>query len=230
MSQKENKAWIIGAAKRFFASGVRGVLWIPESIREHCGTVVVKIHDAEDHEDHDGVYTWRSKPSIWVTLIQARDRETLMILHDDDGGPMEPLKMSHSSMLSADCPPGTCLFGQVIFDCGILQENEESDDAENKAAKTPIPRIMIFDVLSLGCDIDTTVLPPKKRYRILRESCGRFVNGSSVQIQWAGDREPTEKFCSGGRARLPHEVDSIIKLSKGHPLYVGVIPKRSSSL
>lgn len=85
----------------------------------------------------------------------------------------------------------------------------------------------------MGASLDTTSLPPRERYRILREQCERYLQGSCIRVQWAGDLAPARAFCFGGSsssssaggtnpttARLPHEVDFIFGLSTGHPLNI----------
>jgi hypothetical protein len=196
------------------------VPYLPPSCVKHRGGV--RCSGEVRGWKHQTLYTWKPANSIWATIVKCSPCHTAFIFHDDDDYGRAYRATPHWG-LAQGCPPGSCFLGQVIFDdppsAGGGGEDDDDDNDVTHILRPP-PSVVVFDILQIGDSMDTTSLPPRERYRLLRDNCGAYFAGTGIGIQWAGDLEPARAFCAAGGGGLPHAVDYMFALSRGHPCHI----------
>lgn len=89
--------------------------------------------------------------------------------------------------------------------------------------------ILIFDALQIGGeDFVQMQLPPKERYRRLRELCTtdpHVLTSPAMKVQWAGEFGALKNFCSGPdcERNIDHIPDCYLMYTRKHPCKVVVV-------
>lgn len=217
---------LMGVLHKMFLCGI--CFNVPSEALLFCSKnscITISDKPADSHSDDDDIpytklYSWKPKPSCWVTLIKDGIAGTIMYVHSCG----EPFYTKEHAHLDARCPSGTAFLAQVIMD-----EIEVED-----GKKLLSPRIMILDILQhdgkhMFHDLG---LLPVERYRFLIENCGAYFPSSYMQIQWAGEKKSALQFClpsdtspSVPNRNLPHVVDYVFSYASDRILHMELVER-----
>ena len=151
--KNDERDWLGRAAARFFSMGqaTHAPKHCLKHVTERCNNKNWSSKPIMGGGGGSGLYTWKPVASLWVTIVKISPEHTALLIHDEncdkDGNKTIPTmhRMTQHDGLSKDCPQGTCLLGQIIFDTPL-------------AGKPPVPNILVFDVLQVGDYLDATGL------------------------------------------------------------------------
>jgi hypothetical protein len=141
---------------RYFSTG--NINYIPRHCLKHIGQWCNDANWTPTplKAGGSGLYTWKAVSSLWVTIIKVSTEHTGLLIHpvlgvsEKTNNEIPTLhRMTQNDGLSKECPIGTCLLGQIIFD-----RPRGSQDPTT----TPIPNILVFDVMQIGTSLDATQL------------------------------------------------------------------------
>ena len=156
------------------------------------------------NKDQCAMTTWLPKNRLMCKMALLKSKRTVL---DIDG---RFFFASDEFCLHKDCPESVVFFAQYTEDVvGTVT-------VDTKIQKRVENRLLVYDI----CVLEQTIyglqvkkLPPEERYKLLRETYGRFLPKGKTILQWVGHQKHAKKLLSG-EVKLGHEAEALALLGE----------------
>jgi hypothetical protein len=167
--------------------------------------VSIKVQVVGQNKDPCAMTTWLPKNRLMCKMALLKSKRTVL---DIDG---RFFFASEEFSLHKDCPENVVFFAQYTEDV-VKTEKPSGKDTVNHME----PRLLVYDI----CVLEQTIfgmqvkkLPPEERYKLLRETYGRFLPKNKTILQWVGHQKHAQKLLSGD-VKIGHEVETLALLGE----------------